>query len=41
MDRVHSRSGLLITGLIEMACSGLAALSLSYAVGWKVDLVPW
>ena len=38
IDKVHSRSGLIITGLVQMMASGLMSLSLCALGGYKINL---
>jgi hypothetical protein len=41
IDRVHSRTGLVITGLVQMFASGLVSLSACKLAGVQFSLVPW
>lgn len=38
MDRVHSRTGLVLTGIVQMLISGMASISLCALAGYKIDL---
>ncbi|KAH8100256.1 sterol regulatory element binding protein cleavage-activating protein [Cristinia sonorae] len=41
MDTVHSRIGLVFTGLVEIVVSTLTSLSVCAIVGFRVTMVPW
>jgi hypothetical protein len=41
IDRVHSRTGLVLTGLTQMFASGLVSLSACKLAGVQFSLVPW
>lgn len=41
LDQVHSRTGLVFTGLVEIAVSGVLSLSVCALFGIEFDLVPW
>ena len=38
IDKVHSRSGLIVTGIAQMMASGLMSLSLCALAGYKINL---
>ncbi|KAK9894673.1 hypothetical protein P389DRAFT_99796 [Cystobasidium minutum MCA 4210] len=40
LDKVHSRTGLVITGIVQMLASGVMSLSLCALSGYKFNLVP-
>ena len=41
LQRVHSKVGLVMTGLIEIFLTGAMSLSICWLFGQGLDLVPW
>lgn len=41
LHQVHSKAGLLFTGLVELVLSGIMSLSICWLMDLKVGLVPW
>ncbi|BGP30207.1 hypothetical protein JCM10296v2_001959 [Rhodotorula toruloides] len=39
--RAHSKLGLLVTGCVELAASGIMSVSICWLLGWSLGLVPW
>lgn len=39
--RAHSKMGLLVTGVVELAASGVMSVSICWLMGWDLGLVPW
>ncbi|BGP46176.1 hypothetical protein JCM10450v2_002016 [Rhodotorula kratochvilovae] len=39
--RAHSKMGLLVTGIVELAASGIMSVSICWLMGWDLGLVPW
>ncbi|GJN88434.1 hypothetical protein Rhopal_001400-T1 [Rhodotorula paludigena] len=39
--RAHSKMGLLVTGIVELAASGIMSVSICWLMGWGLGLVPW
>ncbi|GAA6048894.1 hypothetical protein JCM3770_007108 [Rhodotorula araucariae] len=39
--RAHSKMGLLVTGVVELAASGIMSVSICWLMGWDLGLVPW
>ncbi|KAM0792555.1 hypothetical protein ACM66B_005220 [Microbotryomycetes sp. NB124-2] len=39
--KVNSKSGLLLTGVVQLTTSGIMSISICWLVGWKIGLVPW
>ncbi len=41
MNTVHSRIGVMFTGLVEITVSTITSLSVCALVGFKITMVPW
>ncbi|KAI0093746.1 sterol-sensing domain of SREBP cleavage-activation-domain-containing protein [Irpex rosettiformis] len=41
MDKVHSRVGLALTGIVEIVVSTVTSLSVCALVGFRITMVPW
>ncbi|KAI0684149.1 sterol-sensing domain of SREBP cleavage-activation-domain-containing protein [Cytidiella melzeri] len=41
MDKVHSRFGLAVTGIVEIVVSTVTSLSVCALVGFRITMVPW
>ncbi|KAK4058593.1 hypothetical protein OIO90_000037 [Microbotryomycetes sp. JL221] len=39
--KVNSKIGLLVTGVVQLATSGIMSISICWLLGWKIGLVPW
>lgn len=40
-NKVHSKFGLTLTGIVELLLSGIMSLSICWLTGLPIGLVPW